>query len=343
MNERFNKPKIFLSHSKKDAELIRQLYRDLQQCQIEPRIDEIENRHEKPWLDAVFEEGIPTCDCVFVYLTEHSVNSALVKQELDAAALGQLHDSKVALLPYVSTAKVRAGLRADLRGLQIPVLDMENYPQILPKLVAEVWRSFLERTIATAVQRERVKRLEAELELERICKESSSGVFTETEEREFLYIAAQLNRDELVQFTETRKNDEKNRPSLRTIRFKISVLSLLSEITGSEYHEYSDSSVTITIKKNLINVLQYKIVDNRTISISRPYTKKSLFLADELLRYGFIKRIESSKSVVGYNLAYTERLERFKHWLAFNGKLSDKLIWSLVDVKEINSQDSDTQ
>ena len=59
MNERLNKPRIFLSHSKKDADLIKRLYDDLRQCQIDPWIDEMDIRPGKPWLDAIFEEGIP--------------------------------------------------------------------------------------------------------------------------------------------------------------------------------------------------------------------------------------------------------------------------------------------
>ncbi|MCI5166037.1 MAG: toll/interleukin-1 receptor domain-containing protein [Candidatus Electrothrix sp. GM3_4] len=193
MNERLNKPRVFLSHSKKDAELIRRLYDDLRRCQIEPWLDEIDIRPGKPWLDAIFEEGIPTCDCVFIYLTENSVSSAMVKKELDAAVLGQLEDNKIALLPYVSSGAVRASLRADIRSLQVPALNEENYPQILSQLVAEIWRSFMERTVAGAVQHERVKRLEAELELEKIRNASGDGIFTDAEEKEFVYKGVERN------------------------------------------------------------------------------------------------------------------------------------------------------
>ena len=347
MNERLNKPRIFLSHSKKDADLIRRLYDDLRQCQIEPWIDEMDIRPGKPWLDAIFEKGIPTCDCVFIYLTEHSVGSAMVKKELDAAVLGQLEDNKISLLPYVSTATVRASLRADIRGLQIPVLDMSNYTQVLPKLVSEVWRSFLERTVEVAVQRERVKRLEAELELEKISKASNDGVFTDAEEREFSYIAQQLSREEIVEFTEEKYDNARNKERLRIIYFNISVLSLLSEIAGSRYYECSDGILINRINELLeCKIPNIKKERNIYISISR-YPD----IMDELLRYGLVTRsIVENKQISGmkrtmlfhsaYHLIYTDRLERFKYWLTSKGMMPDGLIWSLIKIEEISSKNN---
>ena len=65
-----NKPKVFLSHSNTDKEFITKIDEDLRKCLIEPWIDTRDIRHGESWLDAIFESGIPTCDCVLIYLTE---------------------------------------------------------------------------------------------------------------------------------------------------------------------------------------------------------------------------------------------------------------------------------
>jgi len=80
MEERINKPRVFLSHSKADIEFIERVNQDLHRCQISPWLDSEEIRHGKPWLDAIFEDGIPTCDAVLVYFTESSLQSKMVKK-----------------------------------------------------------------------------------------------------------------------------------------------------------------------------------------------------------------------------------------------------------------------
>ena len=82
--EKRNKPKVFLSHSCLDKPFIERLANDLRKCQIEPWLDSEEIRDGKPWLKVIFEDGMPTCDCVIVYLSENSLNSKMVQKEIDA-------------------------------------------------------------------------------------------------------------------------------------------------------------------------------------------------------------------------------------------------------------------
>ena len=96
----------------------------------------------------------------------------MVKKEMDAGILQQLKDKRVAFLPYVDDEARRTKLRADIQALQVPVWNKANYSEVLPRVVAEIWRSYLERTVTSAVQEERVNRLQAELELEKIKKET---------------------------------------------------------------------------------------------------------------------------------------------------------------------------
>lgn len=177
--ERFVKPRVFLSHAKKDSLFIDRLERSLRLCQIEPWLDTFEIRHGKPWLDAIFEDGIPNCDSVLVYFTQNSLVSAVVSKELDAGVVSQLADSSVSLLPYVEEAPLRSEIRMDIQALQVPVWNEENFDSILAQCVAEIWRSFHERRIAQAVADEKLRRMEAEKAL------SEVGSSKENDEAEF--------------------------------------------------------------------------------------------------------------------------------------------------------------
>ena len=147
MQNRLNKPRVFLSHSKLDKEFIDKLADDLRKCQIEPRRDTEEIRDGKPWLKVIFEEGIPTCDAVIVYLTENSLRSRMVEKELDATLVEELTESGIRILPYVLKAELRVQLRADVRALHCREWNDSNYNNVLPSVVAEIWRSYMERSV----------------------------------------------------------------------------------------------------------------------------------------------------------------------------------------------------
>jgi len=351
MNERLNKPKVFLSHSKADSAFVERLYADLRKCQIDPWLDSEDIRHGKPWLDSVFEDGIPTCDCILVYLTEHSVRSAMVKKELDAALLQQLKDKQVALLPYVNSENVRDELRADIQALQVPVLNSDNYASLLPRVVAEIWRSFLERTVASAVRQERVRRLEAELELEKLKKASGDSVFTPAEEREFEYIRECLDRFEPVEFRE-REKVEGGMRTIGTILFEVSALSILPGIADSQHYEYSDAAVVMLLRDTLEPHIEGydRQSKDRSLAVTR-----SPELADELLMYGFVQRVHHDRpknergGVLGilsygpsHHFVYTDRLERFKYWLAFKGSLPQEVTWRKIPPEQEDSAEQST-
>ena len=91
METLFNKPRVFLSHSKKNVEFIEKLAADLQKCQIDPWLDSVEIRHGKSWQDSIFEHGLPSCDAIIVYFTEESIQSNVVKKEIDVGLLSFLY------------------------------------------------------------------------------------------------------------------------------------------------------------------------------------------------------------------------------------------------------------
>lgn len=340
MGTRFNKPRLFLSHAKNDIAFIERLYYDLRKCQIDPWLDSEEIRHGKSWLDAIFEDGIPTCDSVLVYFTEKSLDSAMVKREIDSGILQQLKESSISFLPYVNDAEIRQKLRSDIQALQVPVWNNDNYHSLLPQVVAEVWRSFLERTISNAINNERVRRLEAELELEKLKRSIYESVFSESENRDFGYIWQKLDRFENADFEESAKHEGNEWELISTHKFSVHIGSLIPHISdsaNSDYERYLISHLledlfTPYLKRN--NKLQEE-------KGSRLDLKTYPDIGNELLMYGFAKRVHipppQGKDRIltvmhrPFKLVYSERLDRFKYWLAFKGLLPQEIIWRVED------------
>lgn len=335
MSTRLNKPKVFLSHAKDDIDFIKRLNSDLRKCQIEPWLDSEEIRHGKPWLDAIFEDGIPTCDSVLVYFTENSLKSVMVKKEIDTGLIQQFKENSISFLPYVNDAEIRQKLRADIQALQVPVWNNDNYSSLLPQVVAEVWRSFLERMILNAINSERVRRLEAELELEKLKRSLHNGVFPESENRDFGYIWKKLDRFESVNFEEKVQYEKNKWKPIRTHNISVHIGSLIpfiSKASNSDYHSYWFQHLLEDLLKS--HLKKEERLDQKDILID---LKSYPDIGDELLMYGFVQRVhipppQHSDMFVtimhqSIKLVYSERIDRFKYWLAFKGFLPQDIIW----------------
>ncbi len=359
---RLNKPRVFLSHSRADGAFIERLSNDLRGCQIDPWLDTEEIRHGKPWLDSIFESGIPTCDSVLVYFTENSIESPMVKKEIDAALLQQLKDSGISFLPYVSDEKLREKLRPDIQALQVLVLNKGNYSELLPRIVAEIWRSFLERTVDNAIKTERVHRLEAELELEKLKQKPEGEIFTASEERDFEYIRQQLERLEPILVREVKRNINKIN-ILTTYQYEVSLLSILPYIWDSNFKEYPDTFINGVILDSLKpGIMEYGKI-NGFLEI-----RNQQWMIDKLIMYGLVDRIPLEKpdqelisllnelenkidNRLKKNLSdlrnryverrqkdaliFNKRLQRFKYWLDFKGLTPPrKIVWRKLGDKE---------
>ena len=320
MLDRVSKPRVFLSHSKKDVEFITTLYNDLRRCQIEPWLDSEEIRHGQPWLSAIFEDGLPTCDCVLVYLTEDSIQSGMVKKEIDVGVINKLQDNSISFLPYVNDAGLRRTLRGDLQALQAPEWNSENYHEMLPIVVSEIWRSYMERKVTGAISAEKSKRLEAELELERMKSKSNKGPFRIDEVEDFEYIYRKLDRSEefVVKLDGKREASENEEGK----RYKVNLLSLVPQLVAESNDSYSDW--------NIEAILEDVLTEGRIDFLSSPK------LEDEFLMYGFLERIhippprgEDRMTAImmgnGSNkLLFTNKVDRFRYWLNYEGKSADK-------------------
>lgn len=341
MVERISKPRVFLSHSKADVVFIEQLYEDLRKCQIEPWLDTEEIRHGHPWLDAIFEDGLPACDCVLVYLTESSVCSRMVKKEIDASIIQQLKDSSISFLPYVSESSIRSRLRPDLQILQAPELNDGNYKELLPRIVAEIWRSYLERKVVSAIKSEQVRRLEAELELERIKSTSEGKAFSGNESADFKYVYNALNRPEklIIEISSQVIDSDQKQPEwiVQFVeQYEVNLSSLIPFISSPRTFEYSHRGI------NDLLIEQLHSKKERDKNKNNKYEcKQCPELSDELLMYGLLTRVHipppqgegriARMMYRSYKLAYTEKMEKFKYWMAFNKKMPLEIAIHPVD------------
>jgi hypothetical protein len=240
MEIRLNKPRVFLSHSKFDIDFVNRIYNDLRKCQIDPWLDSEEIRHGRPWLETIFESGLPACDSVLVYFTENSLKSKMVKKEIDAGLIQQMKDSGIAFLPYVNTSSIREQLRTDIQALQAPIWNDENYYSFLPSIVAEIWRSFLERVVSNAINSEQNARLKAELELEKTKKQlSKKDIFSNSENIEFKYVWQKFDRNEPVTYVEKEFAEDTNTwKVIKTINYQVHVGSIVAMLAKGGRFKY---------------------------------------------------------------------------------------------------------
>ena len=280
MEERINRPKVFLSHSQKNSDFIEKLDSDLRKCQIDTWLFTVDIRHGKSWQDSIFESGIPTCDAVLVYLTEASIQSAVVKKEIDVALIQNLKDNNIAFLPYVDNAKFRTELRPDIQALQVPEWNNENYYILLPRVVAEIWRSYLERKLASAVSNERLRRVEAELELEKY-KNQPEEIFTRAETKEFEYIWNSLNQTTPLTLNFERINPETRDYETTSTRFIVHLSTTFAAINDLFQLEYDQNDLAKEITRQA-----QKLINTEGFFARR---KDYYDITDELLTHGLIE------------------------------------------------------
>jgi hypothetical protein len=296
-------------------------------------------------MDAIFEDGIPTCDAIIAYITTNTVSSPVVKKEIDAGILQTLKDNRIAFLPYVCRSELRYELRADLQTLQTPEWNADNYSVILPRVVAEIWRSFLGRTVVNATQKERIARVEAELRLSELEKKQTGSVFSQGEMRDFEYIWSKLDRFEPAEFLHAQGRGDSQREISRYI-FYIHIGSLLPRLSDASYYNYHAKEVRGLVWSSL----QSELPDTASLSQNEFIELASVpDIVNELLMYGFLTRFYKATKVNyeisrvpvtmsrPYSLMYTEKIERFKYWLATEDKMPDEIQWKSEEEYERDS------
>lgn len=323
MREQRIKPKVFLSHSKKDIEFIRCLENDLRKCQIDTWIDEIDIRHGESWLDEIFENGIPTCHVIFAYISENSIGSPMVQKEIDASILQKLKENDVAFLPYVSSSEVRSRLRLDLQTLHAPEFSSENYADFFPRIVSQIWIAFLNWTVNSAIKSERLGRLEAEMKLQEFKKLHEGSIFADSENKEFEYFWSALDQDEKIEFNLVENQTQK---TIETRRFKLKIGSIISQLAETSTFEFRETSINDLIHKTMKHELTKNVLD---VTTKRWVINDRPLKSDLLLSFGFLNRIAnptppnpaSRISMIiytPYKLVFSEKFDRFRFWLSYH-------------------------
>lgn len=137
------KPKVFLSHSKKDKEFVEKIANDLRKCGIDVWYDEWEIPPGDSIRKKIFEDGIVSCDLFFIYLTEHSIPSYWVEKELDGALIHEIETNNSFVALFVNNEESRNRLSIDLKASNIPEFNNDEYLIPLGKLMSKIWSSHM--------------------------------------------------------------------------------------------------------------------------------------------------------------------------------------------------------
>ena len=141
------KPRVFLSHSKKDRGYVERLAMDLRSARIDVWYDDWEIPPGASLRTKIFEEGISECDLFLIYLTKNSISSSWVQQELDAAFVIELEMRGGFIAIFVDSDETRQSLSVDLRSRRVPTINSESYSRCLLELTAMSWEALLKNRI----------------------------------------------------------------------------------------------------------------------------------------------------------------------------------------------------
>lgn len=245
---------------------------------------------------------------IIAYFTESSLNSGMVAKEVDAAQIQHLKDSGISFLPYVRESITRGKLRLDIQTLHCRVWNDENYHEILPSVVAEIWRSYMERNIANSVLHERNRRLELEIELNELKADSGGSGFTPHEEKEFRYIYEKLDEPKEISI---RVSSDVTSTKLAG---KFSFLKLLLSSINSGRSTFDKSA----FEDFLCGELKKAYPHGGCLAVE---IKKTLTV--DLFTYGFIESIDLRDQYYFTVEQFTSKLYRFRFWLEVNGLSGD--------------------
>ncbi len=270
-----------------------------------------------------------------VYFTENSINSKMVGKEIDSSLITQLSDSGIGIIPYVQKAELRKKLRVDLQTLHCREWNDANYQDLLPSVVAEIWHSYMERTVSTAVAQERNRRLELELEIIKQQERYESSPFTPSEEADYKYIYDSLGQTIDICFGLYVKHNSSSLEKRKDVfQFTYLDLVLLSLQNGQVYCDWDE------IRYSLIGILKEHGYPEATEEDSRYINSKDNMGATFVVNIrtiGLTKRVQADDGF-GYlkpQDEYSEKAFRFNYWLGFNNKLKKELTFKYTKGEEL--------
>ncbi|TAN68483.1 MAG: DUF4062 domain-containing protein [Methylobacter sp.] len=164
-------------------------------------------------------------------------------------------------------------------------------------------------------------------ELNNALSEMEPSIFTGSEEKDYTYIYNNLNRLEDIEVKIVSRTADKD--EVETRKYSLNLASLIPFISTSYNHEYN----WFSISERILN----KLFPNRTRDPSKTFLVSEIKnLANDLKMYGFLTQnyippvAGNGNGIFGstirgdsFKLIYSEKLERYKYWLNFNGKMPE--------------------
>jgi hypothetical protein len=301
---------------------------------MDPWLDTEEIRDGRPWLKMIFEDGIPSCDSVLVYFTEHSLRSRMVSKEIDATLVEQLANNGISFLPYVNESKLRANLRSDIRTLHCREWNAQNYSDLLPSVVAEIWRGYLEKTVRGATIEEENHRLRLELELRTVRDRYESSVFANSENSDFGHICKMLDRR--IEFTLALYDRSPTSSVVGHDTFELSLLGVLARCIQEGQDEY-----------DLLGLNEVLIAEANRLGFPRSKPGVEVDYAGgvfpdvkdktlpKLKAFGLVKgRFEENQGWKSYSYELTDKMFRFMYWLSYNNRTIGELSLEYIEPNE---------
>ena len=326
---KIKRPRVFISYSSADKNFIDKLVVDFRKCDIEPLRDIEIIRDGKPWLETIFKDGIPTCDSFLVYLTENSIDSKIVQKEIDSGSLHQLENEGISFLPYLANSNLRVLLRSDIRTLHCREWNEDNYLEILPTVVSEIWQSYAERALHLAVLKEKNEKLKIEREFIEHKNRTKKTPFTTSQIKDFQFIYDKMNREISFDVNYYDKNDyDWMRLPNESYRFNTSLVLLFIRYLKHR-SLYFDENNFNEFAHNIIKDTIELEKENYRYEISKLYPS----FQNEILKYGLIKKTKTM------NKDFTRKTFTFLYWIEYSKLDQRNIEITHVKTKQKNQAD----
>ena len=131
-------PKVFVSHASEDKDrFVLPFAEKLRNKGIDAWVDKWEMLPGDLLVDKIFEEGLEKAQAAIIIVSQHSITKPWVKEEINAAFVKRIDDSKYRLIPVV------------LDGVDVPaclkstvwesIKNLENYEESFSKIVNSIY------------------------------------------------------------------------------------------------------------------------------------------------------------------------------------------------------------
>jgi hypothetical protein len=274
------------------------------------------------------------CSAFFVYMSQSASASVEVMGEVDAALSARNSATPVRFMLFVPEDDARSALRADLRSLQAPVLGDATYSQVFPELVAECWRSLLERRLIEATGAEKAARLEAQEALRLARDAVAATVFPKEEEAQFTDLAQRLAEGIDVAASVTSVRRSTTLGALPTVVFPSTLLGVLLFAYRTDPTRPDRGLVRHVIAEDLNS--RFPLAEREGFALQwriggQPWSD---LLERRALSFGLMRshRVQRSADALTQLVGglqtvieYTEKMGRFAYWAEANGRIPPPL------------------